>query len=249
LDKYGRISHEGQPLANLNREGELVANEPGFGRVVGRIRDGQIWEVSETGASATPIGRITGVVPGSGVRMHSGSTVMSPVVEVLRPQVSFEVLRIHEGWFEVRLASGQTGWVWAPFVTVSSFLFAGGREERQEGSDTTADTFAVSLTTGRNLWAQHTDRIDQAVDVRTADGQRVIMDGSLIRRIDRANHGMEWDWSTRAEKIEFRDGRAIAGRRQSIDGGAVIIHLETGQRIISDASLIALAESTEPSLR
>lgn len=131
-----------------------------------------------------------------GVRLRSGPSLSSTTVEILRSNGAVEVLQVQEGWFEVRLANGVSGWVWAPLLALSTVLVqddeeARGPEQYWEARGSTATLFFI---TGRSLWVESYESTGDVVKLSTAQGERMFLDKSLVGGVERADREVAWDW-------------------------------------------------------
>jgi hypothetical protein len=96
--------------------------------LAGRVHGGYVW-APDVGGNVIPVARIRGATTVNGIRLRRGRAV-GPELEVLRRDVRFDVIRMEEGWFEVRVHNGAVGWV--PVSAVALLLAGAVPEDRRE---------------------------------------------------------------------------------------------------------------------
>lgn len=231
IDRAGRITIGNRLVASLEGEGEIVSNIQGRKYLVGRIVDGRIWEVTREGRLASAVGEIGGYIPSDGLFLRAEPNVFSARIGILRSDLLAEVLRVENGWYEIRLRSGATGWVRAPFVAILTTLYSAAH--RREDDRDTADE-RLFLTSGRVLTAAVSDETDGAVVVVGSDGKSTVLDRSLLS----SKTKLQWDWASHTEHTTLNNGTILLATLRDRNESAAQLELPDGQRIILDSSLL-----------
>ena len=241
----GRIAFQGRHLATLTRQGEILSTATGS-RPIGLVRNGQLIPLTKAGRPNAPIGRITGVTPGSGVRLYDGPGFGSkPVIRITKPEVAFDVLQVQNDWYEIRLANQQTGWLWAPYAALSLLLLNDEATWNPEKSS----VVNVVLKNGEALWGKVSDVTPETIRLIDEDERPLLIDRSIIFRIDRI-HGdrTEWDWTAGMSKVHLTNGTKLLGERYEVRDDALVLHLpgESSEIVIDDALWDSVSVSNIP---
>lgn len=241
IDRVGRISHAGRHLATLSKDGQILAEGVhGSRQLIGRLWNGRIWEVDGTGSLLAPIGRVSGVTVGRGVRLYSGPSPRFSTIEILRPQVTVEVLQMSDGWFLVRLAGARTGWVWGPLLGISTALALDDEDDRL--GDGSGDSVIVEVSSGQSLWAERFEWKPELIELSLPGGAEALIDDELIESVEPARSVLDWDWGARVPRLHLVDGRALAIERARETRGLAEVVLVSGERLVLDPLLVASAD-------
>ncbi|HEX8693654.1 MAG TPA: SH3 domain-containing protein [Longimicrobium sp.] len=166
-------------------------------RIAGRIREGRLWEVSENGSHGAPVGVVRAVLARDGVLLRAQPRATASTLQVLGREVILQVRQLRAGWFEVTLLDGTRGWVRASEVSPFVIPLNGLAEEEideemerayasEEETEATRDEEGeVEFTTGAVLPVRTVSISGSIAVLELANGQRVISNASLIRRIRR----------------------------------------------------------------
>jgi hypothetical protein len=231
IDRIGRISLKGRQIAIIRGEGEIVSEIQGRATLVGRIFDGRIWEVTTEGGLASAIGEIGGYIPGDGLFLRAGPSPFSARVGLLHSDVIADVLQLKDGWYEIRLRSGTTGWIRAPFLAIVTTLYAANK--RKDG-DSEAAGPRVFLTSGRVLRATKASENQGAIVAVGADGLPIVLDRSLLAEERR----LQWDWGSHAEHITLSNGFVLLASLRQKNEGAALLDLPNGEHVTVDNLLL-----------
>lgn len=231
IDRFGRIiTGSGRNLATIESNGTLTA-EAGSSRViVGRVAEGELYEVSRAGAR--PIARLRGFVPSRGIRMMTGPGTGEASFQVLRDQVAAEILEVRQGWYEIRLPSGEIGWVWAPAVAALLIERGAGHTNScqcQNGSG------AVILKTGEIIQYQSCSEYGSAVILQSADGRMITVDRSMVEEFLCGNDARIPVAGTR---VELATGVVLYADTINRDGTAALITMRQGERLSTESDLV-----------
>lgn len=103
-------------LGSWRTNGELYLRDSHGAEVLaGRIHNGLIW-APDGGGNLVPVARLRGLANRAGINVKNrpnGTTIVE-----LKRDASFDVLRLRDGFFEVRLKSGRSGWLPAEVVAL-----------------------------------------------------------------------------------------------------------------------------------
>ena len=236
IEMSGAIRQAGRYLATLESDGFLVV-ERGAGErlLVGKIEDGSIWQAAR-GGGYEPVGRLRGFVPGRGIRLRSAPSPFSPAVEILRPNVTAEVVNYRGGWFEVRLLSGERGYVWSPFVALAMVLGAGEQATQTPIQGDAGD--CPALTTGRFMPGKIVDSNEGAVGFAVSQGERLVVDRELCLSSNSPVATSAWDWSRHSSQALLSNGGVLYANARDVEPEAEILELANGTRIVIDPSII-----------
>lgn len=206
IDRTGAIKHAGRRLARLKSSGDIVVGE-GFsssGRVVGRITDGRIWEVTASGHALQPIGRVLASVRGRPTAVLTRPANNAPTVGYLRSGVTAELIQVRDAWYQVRLLNDRVGWIWAPFATIATLLTL-------TDDDPDEPSFArITLADGYVLTLRESKSGDTSMHGIDSNGQITIIDSELVEWVDPAREELEADTSG-INDIRLIDGSTIVG--------------------------------------
>lgn len=230
ITEAGTISYEGSELGALTADGEIVARTPAGARLVGRLSEGRLWNVNSTGGLANPVGRLRGFVPSRGIRLldtPGGATR----VAILHDNLSAEVLRIHDGWYEVRLPSGETGWLPAALVLLSI-----GKSADQRTCPAGEGTLV--LATGRSIPFQRCTEENTTLHLVLLDGSDVIVDQLVVDHMDTALASLPL--------VTLASGARFQATTVNVSAGATTLHLQSREEIIVDPFLIESAPTAAP---
>lgn len=120
-----RVSRSNELLLGEERIGSLRAGGDVFLRdvagvevAVGRVWNGRVWGL-DAGGNLSPLASITGTASAEVLQVLARPVRSARLVASLRKPVSFDVLRVRDGWYEIRISSGQSGWVPAELIALS----------------------------------------------------------------------------------------------------------------------------------
>jgi hypothetical protein len=222
ISEAGTITYEGSELGALTADGEIVARTPGGARLVGRLSDGRLWDVDSTGGLASPVGRLRGFVPSRGIRLldaPGGGTR----VAILRNNLAAEVLQIHEGWYEVRLPSGETGWLPAALVLLSV-----GKSSDERTCPPGEGTLV--LASGRVIPFRQCSEENTTLRLVLMDDTTVIVDALLVDHMDTALPSLPL--------VTLTSGMSFPATTASASSGATVFHLQSREDIVVDTILL-----------
>jgi len=159
INRVGQVVYRGQHLATISSSGEIhSAMSLGGTRVIGRVANGQLWEI--TGSREISIGFLKGRLLGANVSLRAAPNVGAQAVATTSRNTAVEVLQISSGWYEVRLVSGEQGWVWMPLLALVGAMsdeqkegtkFAVDSDMRRESRATSGETPILVLEMKRKL--------------------------------------------------------------------------------------------------
>jgi len=195
IDRIGRVRLGGRHVATIESSGDIAIGGglQGSRVVVGRLQNGLVWEVDGAGAVSTPVGRVVARFPGRSVSVMDGTTASARTAQILRNDVTVEVLQIRNDWYHVRLVDGRSGWIYAPFALIGIVLMADAEEE--ESADSRSDLTAnMLLSNGQLIWAGNVADGDGYVEGVMEDGSPVILDESIVRWLEVAEEQILIDW-------------------------------------------------------
>ena len=232
ITRSGSILHRGRTLATLESDGLLVAREGGREVILGRLTQNRLWAVTESGELSAPVARLRGFVPSRGIAVRSGPSATAPRVEVLRGNVTAEVLQVRDGWYEIRLPNQSTGWLWGALVALA-VIDEDDAEDPQLG-DQGANVLVV-LQNGQSMRASAYRVEAGAVHVWDDRGVHYALDRSVVSHTVAFS---ELPAADEAPTVELVDGTAIMGIARALDTGAVAIDSPSGSTVIVDAALL-----------
>lgn len=113
-DKTGALYHDGFYLGRIHRDGSIIRSTD----VLGRIRNSKLYEADTFGFAGRQIGEVRASVAAPTVAMRYGPSEAFAIVKKLRQGSTLDLVRFHEGWYEVTLMDGTSGWVFAPLIAL-----------------------------------------------------------------------------------------------------------------------------------
>jgi hypothetical protein len=119
ITSEGEILARGRTWGRLTDSREIVLRRPGstVETPVGKLSNGLIWAPDE-GGNLLPIARIQGVLKPLSYGLRSGVNG-SATGTILSRDMTIDILRLRDGWYEVRVAGKQaTGWIRAASLSV-----------------------------------------------------------------------------------------------------------------------------------
>jgi hypothetical protein len=231
IDRLGRITQQGRYLATIEADGSLTA-EGGSGRVlVGRVAEGELYEVSSNGARA--VARLRGFVPSRGIRLMSTPGTGATSLQILHDEVAAEILRIQDGWYEIRLPDNTTGWVWGPAVAALLIQRDNGNAGTCRCSDAPG---AVVLKTGEIIQYQTCEEFRGAVTLHTTAGRAITVDRGLIQT---TLCGQDARVPVEGQRVELTTGVVIYAQSIVPTGQAALITMKNGERLSVDRDLVS----------
>jgi hypothetical protein len=125
----GAIVRGTSRVGSWRADGSIYLRESTGGEMLaGRVHGGYVWG-PDVGGNVIPVARIRGATTANGIRLRPGRAVGAEL-EVLRRDVRFDVIRMEEGWFEVRVQTGAVGWV--PVGAVALLLVGAVPDDHRE---------------------------------------------------------------------------------------------------------------------
>lgn len=237
IDRAGRIVHEGTELAVLERNGLITVRQAmGERFAVGRLSSGRIWEV--TSKSDVAIGRVRGVSLGRQARVLAEPDGASPVVARLRSSSTVDILQVRDGWYEVRLASGATGWALAPMFGLFTELDTSAEGDSQE--EARPRFLRVVLVTSQVLLASGFEGRGDSLHLElTPSGQEAVVDRRLIQSMEWVEEDVEANWSADSPKIWLTNRWEFVGQSCHRGSTRTILEAEPLGRVVLDSRLVA----------
>lgn len=238
IDHIGRISQAGRYLATIESDGTLTAEAGARRLIVGRVAEGNLYEVSR--GSVIPVARLRGFVPSRGIRLATAPGTAETSFEVLRNEVAAEILEVRNGWYEIRLPDGTTGWVWGP--AIAALLIS--RNTQGQSSCRCADgAGAVLLKTGEIIPYDSCTEDGSAVTLHARDGRTITIDGSLI---DEVLCGNDARIPVSGTRVEMSNGIVIYADSVTPVGSAATIATRDGGHVVVDGDLIVMPPNLFP---
>lgn len=233
ISRNGTVLHRGKYVATLESNGTLVRAHGGSEYVLGQMTETRLWSVTESGALASPIARLRGFIPSRGVAVRTAPSTGATRVEILRGNVTAEVLQTQNGWFEIRLPNQTTGWVWGGLLAL--VLLADDSEDEDERVPAQADDVRVVLQNGSSLRADQLWTNGEIVHVTEASKHYTLDRAMVSHVIPLAELPPPDDMPF----VQLVDGTAVAGVANLIGDGVAEIEVPGEERsVIVDASLI-----------
>jgi hypothetical protein len=230
IDRLGRITQQGRYLATIESDGTLTAEAESREFVVGRVKEGELYEVSSAGAR--PVARLRGFVPSRGIRLMTGPGASETTVEVLHSQVAAEILEVRDGWYEIRLPNGATGWIWAP--AIAALLIERGSSQ-SKSCQCVSGPGAILLKTGEIIQYSECREDGGAITLHSTDGRTATIDSALVAEILCGNDARIPVAGTR---VELSSGIVLYADTIASEGSAVVITTHTGERLSTDQELV-----------
>ena len=233
ISRNGTVLHRGRYVATLESNGTLVRAHGGSEYVLGQMTETRLWSVTESGALASPVARLRGFIPSRGVAVRTAPSTGATRVEILRGNVTAEVLQTQNGWFEIRLPNQTTGWVWGGLLAL--VLLADDSEDADERVPAQADDVLVVLLNGASLRADQLWTDGEIVHVTEAWKQYTLDRAMVSHVIPLAELPSRDD----APFVQLVDGTAIAGVATIIGDGVAEIEIPGEEKsVVVDAGLI-----------
>ncbi len=249
LDSAGVLFHEGRALAQIGEDGAITVERSFGGRaLVGRIADGRLWSVDGGGALRHAIGELRGFVPGSGVELYDNPFSSETTFRVLEPRSVVEVLERRGGWLEIRLVSGEKGWVWSPLVAVTALL--GARHDRQSSDSLQPgdEERCVVLASGRVIRGRVLDRVGSGTRLQTNPNEQVALDDAAVARAESCRDTESLDWTAGSYAVALQTGAILYARSYAVVGDAAALTLGDGARVFISRSLLSGPPATPRAL-
>lgn len=238
ITRNGSVLHRGRTLATIESDGLLVTREGGREYILGRLTQNRLWALTESGQLSVPVARLRGFVASRGIAIRSAPSASAPRVEILRGNVTAEVLQARDGWYEIRLPNQSTGWVWGALVALAVLHDDDSDESRPSDAGTDA---LVVLQNGQSIRASAYRVEAGAVHVWDERGLPYTFDENVVSHTVPFS---ELPAPDEAPIVELANGTAIVGVARAIDTGAVAIDSPTGHTMIVDAGLLKTVPQT-----
>lgn len=233
ITRNGSILHRGRELATIESDGMLIAREGGREFVVGRMTQNRLLGFTEAGELTVPVARLRGFIPSRGIAIRSAPSMSAQRVEILRGNVTAEILQVRDGWYEIRLPNQSTGWLWGSLLALA---IVGDDDDSEETSlpEHATDVLLV-LQNGQSLRASEI-RVESVL-VRAWDvaGREYTFDRGIVSHTVPLH---ELPAVEDAPTLNLVDGTAVVGSARRLMGGAMEIDSTSGSTVIIDASLV-----------
>ncbi len=231
INRLGQITQEGRYLATIESDGTLTAETSSGRFTVGRVAEGELYEVSPNGARA--VARLRGFVPSRGIRLMTGPGAGETSVEILRNQVAAEILEVRDGWYEIRLPDGATGWIWAPAIAALLIERGAAHSNSCRCSDGAG---AILLKTGEIIQYQSCAEDGSAITLRTLDGRAITIDGT---NVDEVLCGKDARIPVSGTRVELATGLVLYADTIVSDGTAALVTTKEGERLSTERELVS----------
>lgn len=237
ITRSGAVVHRGRVLAAIESDGHLIARQGGSEYVLGRLTQNRVWGFTESGGTVA-VGRLRGFIPSRGVAIRSGPSASAPRVEILRGDVTAEVLQVRDGWFEIRLPNQSTGWVWGALVALAVIVDDDEDDEEEPADSGLADAgenVLIVLQNGQSLRARTYARHGGALHVWDQEGRHYVFGENLVSDCVPLD---ELPQAQDTPLVELANGAVIIGTPHLLETGAVAIDSPEGSTIFVDAALV-----------
>jgi hypothetical protein len=190
----GEIVAGNRVIGAVTARGELIGRLPKYGtRMIGRVADGKIWSLRESGGSAEAVAELRGATVNNGIWIREAPNARAAFVEILRPRVPFRVLEVSGGWYRVSFGeTPATGWVPVGALEVAVFPFIGivdstasswARRVVADATSDYAELALVRLATGSSFVSADASHRGNVWQFITPDGSRIVSTSGGVARI------------------------------------------------------------------